>query len=732
MHALNGNGPGARRPPAAPGEPGDGGWQSAPPRRLDPRLLQEPQQIATLRAAGWTIPATEDAASWIRVYDTRLDPAWLQQCARELTSPKLPRMEFIGGDFLTQPQPRRTEAVALDPVRYRRWGPEGNDPYHLLVPPRPHQAAWLERSRQQLALEVAGMIISVMCIVERDRCPEVWDVDALRRALPGTAALVDDPALEVHVTAIGERPRLRRIPAACRQLPPPSWEPAFLALDRVLVVVSVALQSGPPAPMLGRWLGPPPPKPEPSGLELLRVEYLLPPATQQRHAERLLRTAVKTVAKEMALPAPAGPQLRQLQETHGGIVGLLEVPRAEARAWLRGSGCGGLFLRPFWTKDTGSEVARDNFALWWVRGQAAAADRLWQALRDTPGFVGLLAGGRDVAVRAAKEATLTQLQMQVRLTLQKPAFTFVQSNPGASWWRLGPLSSAEAAVVHQLITGLGLKLERDDVRFTVANHVRSRSFTFFMASGTLVKTSLDTGSWSSSEATLTPAQPPPRRSAPSAHAPARATTGTPAGGYALAPQSRWGGPRNSQPQPASQPAPAGPAAGPSPSRRPQSPGAPAVLPQPAAAPSPGPRGPRRDTVEPAASPQPAAPRPRRRNRGGASQSASQPPAAFSASPEYAELLALIRELRGDLLALRQENDLLRRQLAQRGSVHTPYATASADALPAGAPAVDPDPLLTPRAAAPAAGIDTLMDTDSPANSPDPKRPRSGVVPEHGL
>ena len=58
------------------------------------------------------------------------------------------------GDFVSIPL--RTDAEALDPTCLRRWGPEGEDAVHLVVPPQPHQAAWLARAVQQLPLEGAS------------------------------------------------------------------------------------------------------------------------------------------------------------------------------------------------------------------------------------------------------------------------------------------------------------------------------------------------------------------------------------------------------------------------------------------------------------------------------------------------------------------------------------------------------------------------------------------------
>ena len=79
----------------------------------------------------------------------------------------------FGGDFLTKPL--RDDGAALDSRRLQRWGPAGPDPYHLFVPPRPHLAEWLQRCQRQLPLEAPGTVITVCCVVERDKCSTTLD-----------------------------------------------------------------------------------------------------------------------------------------------------------------------------------------------------------------------------------------------------------------------------------------------------------------------------------------------------------------------------------------------------------------------------------------------------------------------------------------------------------------------------------------------------------------------------
>ena len=395
MHAQHGNGPGR-----------SDGWRQVRGGQVEAKWLQEPQSVAKLREAGWRVPPDVDPAYMFRVYDTRLNEGWLKGLLGELQAPE--RVLMVGGDFLTRPD--LEDSVAMDPTRLTRWGPSDTNSYHVVVPPRPHQASWLSRAHQQVALEGAGAEFTVCCVVPRDGCGPTLDGATVRRLLPAAGALLDDPGLEVQVLAIGERPPLQRVPAHAdsRQLPPPSWESAFLAVNRVLVLVRFRRMSASGVRFQCRWIRGSPPKPPPSELELLRLEMILPPALQQTTAERAARGGLRQIAMALNLPEPPPHQLRQIVVQHGVVSGILGVPRLQAREWLRGSGCGGLYLRPFWTDSTGDLVARQNFSLLWVRGQLEQGPKLWQALWEKPGVVGLLPSGRDVAVRVTVEADFSR------------------------------------------------------------------------------------------------------------------------------------------------------------------------------------------------------------------------------------------------------------------------------------------------------------------------------------
>ena len=265
----------------------------------------QPQKACDLRAAGWILPDGVAPEEHIRVYDTRIEQHWLHQMVLEAFPGAPSNLKLVGGDFLTRPL--LTDTEALNPCRLRRWGPEGIGPYHLVVPPRPHQGAWLERAVQQLPLEDPESAITVCCILDRAACPDAWTREALCQSLPCCAPLVKAPNVQVRAAAVGERPPLLRVPANGKQLPPPKWDDARLAQNRVLLLLSIQQAAHEDVAFQGRWVRGQPPPPEPSSMELLRVEYLLPPAIRAQQAERSLRAALRKTAEAAGL-APLLPR----------------------------------------------------------------------------------------------------------------------------------------------------------------------------------------------------------------------------------------------------------------------------------------------------------------------------------------------------------------------------------------------------------------------------------------
>ena len=628
-----------------------------------------------LRQSGWRLPASVPDSYSLRVYDTRLEPSWLRGLLAELGLGG-DSLSVIGGDFLLPPA--REDAIALQSGRLERWGPDGEEPYNLVVPPRPHLAVWMQRARQQLAIETLGTRLVVAAIVPRDRCPQQWDLSSLRWALPQAECVLDDPLVEVRVVAVGERPPVVRVPAGVTELPPPSWENALLPSNRVLLCVVLRRVQGSRASVTCGWVRGPVPSPPSEDLELLRLECVLPPATKAASGEKALRAAVRAVASAIGQTAPSPAQLRQVQVAHGVAYALLGVPRDAACSWLRGSGCGGLYIRPFWTTSSGPTVARTQFALLWLRGKLENGPKLWDALQLVPGFYGLVATGKDLAVRVSHEADRLVIQSQVQFILGGAA-ALRSAEPGLRWWRLGPLSDAEMWRVKDLIAETGLQLARAD--FRVARMGPFRSAVYFAASGEPARTSLDDGSWSSSEARLSPAGPPPRQKGP---------------GAALTPKSTWGGPRpvvSAASPPVAQPQAAAPPAGTFPELAQLS------TPTVTFAASPGvlsnsvtfPPLVAADTTKSLGERGKAA---RKRGGRGLDRSgtavATAPAVGGAASGstavelQLAALVAQVGALSQEIRELRRENVELRRQLdvARGVQQHQPYAVASLPPLPA--------------------------------------------------
>ena len=520
-HALNGNGT-PDRPPAS-------GWRSVGRRGLTARQLQEPLSVGKPRSEGWSVPATVGDDVVVRVYDTCVGRDWLHGIVRELQL-GLERVVLVGGDFLLPPD--KEDRLAMTTGRLERWGPNGKEPYHVVVPPRHHVVDWMQRARQQLPLEAAGTWFSVGFVVPREDCPEKWDEAAMRKVLPKAACVFADDALEVRVFAVGERAHILRVPADVQQLPPPRWELGLLPRNRVVLFVSFRQRQGPRPAITCRWLRDPPPPVKVEDVELFRLEYLLPPATKAAAGERALRVALRKVATAIGKVSPGNAQLRQVQPSQGAMFALLGVPRAEACHWLRGSGCEGLYIRPFWNPSTGKDVARSRFELLWLRGRLDMGPRVWEALREVPGVYGLLWDGKDLGVRVTEEADRRVIQSQVQFVLGADAQLRGRA-AGVQWWKLGPLTEAELWDAKSLIGKTGLTLARDELR--QARMGPFRFAVFFTATGDPRRWTLDDGSWNSSEARLWKAEPPPRRK----------TTN----GQALTPQSTWGGPRTATSRP---------------------------------------------------------------------------------------------------------------------------------------------------------------------------------------
>ena len=364
-------------------------------------------------------------------------------------------------------------------VEIRRWGPSGDAPYRLVVPPRPHLADWARRCAAQMKLEASGTELVWCAVVPRDRYVPGMGSAELSRLLPQAESLLTAKELQVDIKVIGDRAPLWRIPAKTddKVLPPAVWERALLPVDRILVMVVVRLADGSRRPPSCSLLRGDLPSPKVDGLELLRLEYVLPPATKQALAEKLLWGAVRKMAQAMQLPLPPGPRtLRQVVVQHGGVLALLAVPTAQAVEWLKGSGCGGLYLRPFWTASTAASLSREQFDLMWLRGQAERGPELWETFRRRDGVVGLLLSGRDIALRVTSSANAMELQAQLDLVFGSGGVRFRQATAGQRWWRLGPLTEAESWHALAMVRSMGLEPLRGELRLARLGRWRHAAF----------------------------------------------------------------------------------------------------------------------------------------------------------------------------------------------------------------------------------------------------------------
>ena len=698
-------------------------------RRLDPQTLRELQPAGLLREAGWSLPATVDSQHLVRVLDTRVESKWLLRAAGSLgLGITMEGMFVVGGDFATEPYRDDAEALA---EKLTRWGPKRSGPYQVVVPPRRHVSRWLERARLQIPLEEPGAVVTVFGIAKRAGCAATMDVAALRRWIPWAAETLDDPKVQVSVAAYGERPLLLRLPSQSQKVPPDEWEHSRLEADRVLVAFTLSRFSGERPAVKFAWvMGEAPPPMASMELEFLRVDLANLPGARNDTASRAILAGLRRVAQALALWVPAGHLVRQVAVQPGGEVSaVIGVPKADAITWLRGSGCGGLYLRPLWSDSTSKELQRACFKLLWLRGRRGDGPAVWERLRSEAGFVGLLVDGKDAAVRVKADASSQAIEAQLTFLLGKD-IVVRQATPGQRWWKLGPLTEAETYRALELIQKMGLEPLRGELRFGRMGYFRS--CVYFAAVGTPSRLTLDDGTWAASHASLHPAEPPPRRGPPSARP-------APSGGTqsALAPQSNWAGPRRTDTTPSSPPAPS--------ARRPTN----NEHPQPRL---------QTDTPEaqfhPPAVPtqQPSSPARRRPRRSRNLDPPAPPPDVADGTlkemlvelrAELAELRQVNNAFREDLRELRRENNLLRQRLAEAEGrrSHNPYVAATGPQPPQ---SVHPpkrlqseaaEPIPTSPTVQPSTDINGDLDLCPGGSSPDPKRiraPEDSTSSPHGL
>ena len=355
---------------------------------------------ATLRRAGWSVPAR--ITSPFRVYDTRLSPKFHRGVLAKLGIPDSEQVKVVGGDFLT------AEAMGEDVLTDNealqdgeKWWVQGG---HAWVnPPRESLRKWVDEICWQMDPTGAASISFAM-FVDRDKVAAGADVAQI---LPALRPLFQVEGTTASAFAVGERVPLRRIPRNSKALPPSEWVEVFSPDNRVMVVVQVKRGVGQSDPRIS-WLGgivpPPPPPPAQTGCEVLLAELLLPPGIRAERAAGFFQSTLRRVARENSLEQPLG-DWRPRADGHLAW-GTFKVPRGSALAWLKLSGKGGLFVRPFLSQATGPDCASDRFAVRWLRSSSSvdsdASSQVWERVKGIDGFFGLVLGKGDMGLRVAK------------------------------------------------------------------------------------------------------------------------------------------------------------------------------------------------------------------------------------------------------------------------------------------------------------------------------------------
>jgi len=494
QHAQNGN---------VPGSTTTTGWQRVVGGRT--LNLREPVEVRRLRECGWKIPVEEAADSMVRVYDTRVEPGWLAAVAAEAGGPAVVGLKqlIIGGDFLTKPYKNDTEALG----GRTRWGLD--KAVHLLVPPRPHLAVWLQRVQKQVAVEAAGTVVTLVLLLPRwggdDRTPEeVW------RKVPGVEALLGDEGLEIWGTVVGERPQMRRVPSGGPwELPPREWEVERLESEKMMVLLSLRRRQdgGTKQRAIVELIRGDIPRRRPTEAEMLLVALEMPPAMKAEVGTRKLRAAIRKLMQDTESGDFTGAELRQMRVQSGGLLtAVVTVPSAKALQWMQFSGRDGLYIRPLWTAVTGEALRRDRFRLLWARGKREEGPKIWERLRGVKGIVGLTVEGNDVAVRVGIEAAWDMVTPAIDLALHGSGVLLRSAVPGAKWWRLGPLSDVEMGGAKGKLAEMGLVVV-GEVRWGKMGPFRG--CVYALATGDPVTRTVGDEGWDSSSAKLTEVGPPP-------------------------------------------------------------------------------------------------------------------------------------------------------------------------------------------------------------------------------
>lgn len=237
-HALNGNGPTrgpinqsrTRTPP-----------RGTPAARVSP--LNKPSTREEIEAAAYTFTKAPPELTFL--HRNRLT----NKC-QEILRTQVRASHFVGGDWLdpTSQLLMDTELLKADAT----WGGEGKR-HPLMVLPS-HVERLKDKLYDELMVTRNIEAFTIACSLERELAEKIVDVAAAERlwrqhksfeTLMGLGERSWGVGVHVkHVRFFMEPFAGLRVPQACTQIPPPSWEEAQLPLQRVLVTITLAAGQG--------------------------------------------------------------------------------------------------------------------------------------------------------------------------------------------------------------------------------------------------------------------------------------------------------------------------------------------------------------------------------------------------------------------------------------------------------------------------------------------------------
>ena len=465
--------------------------------------LLEPSEI---RKIGFKV--ANEIQTPLRVFSIRLAPEWHLKTAKKMgyDGP----LKVIGGDFLTSQTMKIN--VMTDPEALKDDASWGSQPCWI-NPCRTGLGQWVAAIKRQLSKQTGPDQIFWCLMVP---IVSVADGKSILDTLPVLKPLFTSEGMSAHVTTVSERAPVCRIPPSCKQIPPNFWENSFSSPDRLSVVIHIQKGSA-SSPSDPHFISSTEALPAPARasapqmtLDTLVAEMILPPNATLTAAKTSFFTALKKFAFAPKLAKPL-----VLGEVHvkGSLAwATLRVPSSQAETWLSLSGQSGLFLRPFFTASTSSNLAKDRYKIMWLKMTTIShteVNSVWEVISKIPSTCGLLFTRLHVGVRVKVEGGPPYEVIQQ--ALKKIGGTSVKA-PASSdlhWWCIEGLKEEETFQKEEIISKFSLKLAPGP--FKMSRNGRNRWKMYFRASGTPTVDTLDDGSFASSQARLRGSKPPPQK-----------------------------------------------------------------------------------------------------------------------------------------------------------------------------------------------------------------------------